>query len=848
MNSRSQQSGRRRGGYFGTMDTQTAMPPLDQGGLTGFNGVVFGSSGGSISGNINDLGSGVHESPVLQARAFSSHATDQVSVLQQEIRQLRRANHQLTCANDARTRAAVRMLGELTARNTEPAESDGVRRKQLMRLLLALLDPASIDPAADDQAADDQAADDSDAIDDGNSQLVEPEDTPLPPVCQSPPPLQPSSTMRSGRTRVLGLDNPPSRPASREATAKHGIDWDTSALREVASQGRVVRPNVSSDRYAAESRRAIGSSSMNNFGRQQNLSTPWRQDRRASRTSETSPHDAAFPKRQSEEPGCVGASGDESSEKLGALAVSLMNPNQFEQDAGSRFVLYSPSAGTFQAQTLDMLRRGSMTLADIIEASVRLVSLDQLQRDRIAEHEPAATSKAPHHTDIMSATSDSDGENALHITSVRSHTRERSPEPINNGGCFWLDITDPTPDEMASLARVFGIHPLTVEDIMTDDEGRDKFETFAGYNFIVYRTIDFGEDAQSNYEFNRGTEGIATANFCLVLKQSCVLSFHRTRGLCHVPNVVERLRDLVPSTTAMQVVTPAYVAYALIDDITDTLAPEMRSIELEVDAADELVLILSTNEQADMLQRIGAARRKILTLWRLLQGKPDVVRAFARLMDRHAMDEMARTDMDDLFEYPQPVDILTRASPSSTVYVPPTGLRRTTGSSAAVSQMGTSRRREPPLWPMHIGAYAKDRMATSSARASTSDLQPRMDTDVVTADEVSHYLSDVHDHLVTLVGSSSHCDMVLSRAHSNYLARLSLGLGESTVETNLFASRWTVIGAILVPLNVVTGLWGMNVKVPGQDGTDLRVFFQILGGCVGFVIIVIVWARYKKIF
>ncbi|KAJ2126939.1 CorA metal ion transporter, partial [Coemansia sp. RSA 678] len=325
------------------------------------------------------------------------------------------------------------------------------------------------------------------------------------------------------------------------------------------------------------------------------------------------PHDATVAKES--EPGCGDANGDEPSEKLGALAVALMDPsgNQFEQDAGSRFVLYSPSAGTFQAQTLDALKRGSMTLADIIEASVRLVSLDQLQRDRIAEHESAAASKVP-------ATSDSDGENALHITSVRSrsHPRERTPEPINNGGCFWLDITDPTPDEMASLARVFGIHPLTVEDIMTDDEGRDKFETFAGYNFIVYRTIDFGEDAQSNYEFNRGTEGIATANFCLVLKQSCVLSFHRTRGLCHVPNVVERLRDLVPSTLTMQpVVTPAYIAYALIDDITDTLAPEMRSIELEVDAADELVLILSTNEQADMLQRIGAARRKILTLWRL---------------------------------------------------------------------------------------------------------------------------------------------------------------------------------------------------------------------------------------
>ncbi|KAJ2821120.1 CorA metal ion transporter, partial [Coemansia erecta] len=475
-----------------------------------------------------------------------------------------------------------------------------------------------------------------------------------------------------------------------------------------------------------------------------------------------------------------------------------------------------------------------------------------LQRDRIvvAEQESAALRQQGAHADTASLFSDSDGENALHIKPRRSqapkHAAGTPALPVipssNGGGCFWLDITDPTPEEMASLARVFGIHPLTVEDIMTEDEGRDKFETFAGYNFIVYRTIDFGEDAQSNYEFNRGTEGIATANFAIVLKQGCVLTFHRARELCHVANVVARLRDLVPADTTQPVVTPAYIAYALVDDITDTLAPEMRSIELEVDAADELVLILSTNEQADMLQRIGAARRKILTLWRLLQGKPDVIRALSRLMDRQAaIDEASRADADDLFEYPQSIDM---PLPSSSA------LRRAAGSSAAVSQLGAStRRRETPLWPTHIGGHLKDRQLLS-ARASTVDLAtPRTDAEgIVTADEVSHYLSDVYDHLVSLVGSSSHCDMVLSRAHSNYLARLSLGLGESTVETNLFASRWTVIGAILVPLNVVTGLWGMNVKVPGQDREDLLDFFMILAGCMVFVVVVIVWARYKKIF
>ncbi|KAJ2890785.1 CorA metal ion transporter [Coemansia aciculifera] len=353
------------------------------------------------------------------------------------------------------------------------------------------------------------------------------------------------------------------------------------------------------------------------------------------------------------------------------------------------------------------------------------------------------------------------------------------------------------------------MHPLTVEDISAEEDARDKCESFAGYHFLVYRTISDAA-TQSVYEFNRGADGLATAAFALVLKPRCVLTFHRS-CLPHTANVIARLSVQPPSA-----VTAAYVAYAIIDDITDAMAPEMRAIELEVDAVDELVLILSTNEQADMLRRIGAARRNVLTLWRLLQGKPDVIRAFSKIMERQAAEDMMADDS------------VRRKDPA-----PPT----------------------PGLWASsRFGGIAKEK--SSSARPSTVDLPlllsagSRGDAEEspMSADLVAHYLSDVYDHIEALLASSSHCDMVLSRAHSNYLARISLELGEATVETNLFASRWTVVGAILVPLNVVTGLWGMNVKVPGADRQDLRDFFLILSGCLAFVVVVIVWARYKKIF
>ncbi|KAJ2454771.1 CorA metal ion transporter [Coemansia sp. RSA 2336] len=812
MNSRNTQPGQRRAGYFGTtMDTQQTIPPLGQGGLSGFNGVVFESAGGTPG-----PGEPMHDSP---QRPYAYQPADQ-SALQREVLQLRRANQSLMAAHDARHHAAIKLLGDLTASDNSPSDD---KRKQLTRLLLTLLDPAAIDD-----------------LDPTNSpQTV-------------PPSVKPASTFHtSDRARISGTDNLPSRPQSRDTTqTKPAVDWDANALCEVASRGHVAHESHE-DRYATESRKAIGSHSLQSFGRQQSISRPQRwlpADQRSSTSSASSKVEHFHVSQPLEQPQSV------DNEKLGPLAISLMDArdNQFEQDPNSRFVLYSPSAGIFQAPTLDTLRSGNMTLADIVEASVRLLSLDRLQHERIAEQEAANLRQS---ADAASALSDSEGDNALHIATTRPRSSKPKPSYASNGGCFWLDVTNPTPDEMASLARVFNIHPLTVEDIMTEDEGRDKFETFSGYNFIVYRTIDYGEDAQSNYEFNRGTEGIATANFAIVLKQSCILTFHRTQELNHVPSVVARLLDLVPSESPLPIVTPAYIAYALIDDITDTLAPEMRSIELEVDAADELVLILSTNEQSDMLKRIGSARRKILTLWRLLQGKPDVIRAFSRLMDRQAaLDEMSRVE-DDVFEYPQPVDMPLRQSPSSSVMGPSGSLRRTGGSSAAVSQLGTAsnaRRREAPLWPAHFGGHLKDRQLPS-ARGSSADLvaapiRSDIEGGMVTADEIAHYLSDVYDHLISLVGSSSHCDMVLSRAHSNYLARLSLGLGESTVETNLFASRWTVIGAILVPLNVVTGLWGMNVKVPGQDREDLRDFFLILAGCMTFVLGVIVWARYKKIF
>lgn len=79
------------------------------------------------------------------------------------------------------------------------------------------------------------------------------------------------------------------------------------------------------------------------------------------------------------------------------------------------------------------------------------------------------------------------------------------------------------------------------------------------------------------------------------------------------------------------------------------------------------------------------------------------------------------------------------------------------------------------------------------------------------------YLSDIQDHLITMTQNLNHYEKILSRSHSNYLAQISIEMTDANNQINDVLSKLTALGTVLVPMNLVTGLWGMNVHVPGQD-------------------------------
>ncbi|CAA9958120.1 family metal ion transporter [Pyrenophora teres f. maculata] len=300
----------------------------------------------------------------------------------------------------------------------------------------------------------------------------------------------------------------------------------------------------------------------------------------------------------------------------------------------------------------------------------------------------------------------------------------------SDGGVWWLDMVNPTEEEVFAISKAFGVHPLTREDICIQ-EPREKVELFHQYYFVSFRSF-FQADKESE-------EYLEPVNFYAVVFKEGILTF----TFCESPHTlnvrkrISRLRDYIN-------LNADWICYALIDDIVDSFAPVIRGIEDETDAIEDQVFTARIEDSRAILRSIGECRKRVMQLLRLLGGKADVIKGFAK-----------------------------RCNESYSV-------------------------------------------------------APRGD--------VGMYLSDIQDHVVTMMSNLSHFEKMLSRAHSNYLAQISVDQVIQGNDSNATLQKVTVIATILVPLNLICGLFGMNVKVPGQDGS-LAWFFGILGVIFLFVFV-----------
>ncbi|KAF8897932.1 hypothetical protein BD779DRAFT_1466001 [Infundibulicybe gibba] len=116
---------------------------------------------------------------------------------------------------------------------------------------------------------------------------------------------------------------------------------------------------------------------------------------------------------------------------------------------------------------------------------------------------------------------------------------------------------------------------------------------------------------------------------------------------------------------------------------------------------------------------------------------------------------------------------------------------------------------------------------------------------VAPTSDIGLYLSDIQDHLITMTQNLNHYEKILSRSHSNYLAQISIEMTDANNQINDVLSKLTALGTVLIPMNLVTGLWGMNVHVPGQDQMEGYAWFISIIACLAAFACIGGYSTYK---
>lgn len=107
-------------------------------------------------------------------------------------------------------------------------------------------------------------------------------------------------------------------------------------------------------------------------------------------------------------------------------------------------------------------------------------------------------------------------------------------------GVWWLNINRPSEEEVRAVCRAFGIHPLTIEDITTQ-ESREKIELFPSYYFACFRSfrLEFDKETQEK-------EYVPFNMYVVVFREGTLsFSYASNSHASHVRGRITMLKDYV---------------------------------------------------------------------------------------------------------------------------------------------------------------------------------------------------------------------------------------------------------------------------------------------------------------
>ncbi|KQT94630.1 magnesium transporter CorA [Marmoricola sp. Leaf446] len=189
------------------------------------------------------------------------------------------------------------------------------------------------------------------------------------------------------------------------------------------------------------------------------------------------------------------------------------------------------------------------------------------------------------------------------LTAVRGSVSE--PQDFT-----WVGLHDPTGEELARVAELYGLHELAVEDALSAHQ-RPKVERYADSMFVVLKTLWY-VDAQ---------DAVETGEISLFVGPGFIVTVRHGEGA----SLTEARRRLEANSHVL-VHGPSAVLYAVCDDVVDRYEDVANSLQEDVDEVEESVF---SDDRTNDSARIYVLKRELAEMRRAVLPLREPMNRFA---------------------------------------------------------------------------------------------------------------------------------------------------------------------------------------------------------------------------
>ncbi len=182
---------------------------------------------------------------------------------------------------------------------------------------------------------------------------------------------------------------------------------------------------------------------------------------------------------------------------------------------------------------------------------------------------------------------------------------------ITLGKLTWIDMENPSLDQLESMSKEHGFHDLDIEDCLSENQ-RSKIDEYDDYLFIILH-FPF---------YDKRKKGVVSEEIDIFIKSNLLITVH-TGSFKAFLDFYEACKKSTAEKKEIMGQGSGYLLYEIIDSMYASAFPILDKLERNVASLERTVF--SWNQQKDMLKDILNTKKNIITMRRVIQPQRRVV-------------------------------------------------------------------------------------------------------------------------------------------------------------------------------------------------------------------------------